>query len=290
VLNVQFSSQCSSSHADQARRTTLQFFDAPEEEYIVVFTSSTTASLKLVGESFPFTAGSKFILPVDAHNSLHGVRSFATAKGAEVVYLESPEEGGIFLDQIKVRHSFQSFGDFSCSIQGILDAPPGSKNGSAPSIFAFSGQSNITNTRTPLSIASYAKQRGYYTVLDAAALAPTCPISLRNSQVDAMAISFYKMFGYPTGVGALIMKREFAEMISRTKPWFAGGTVDFVQVPGNIVTYSELLEERFENGKPAVIVLSRRIRPVNPGDEEVLTAGSTVSMFFLQVSCPLTRH
>jgi molybdenum cofactor sulfurtransferase len=104
-LTWHLSSQRPSTHANHAQRATLQFFDAPEEEYIVVFTSSATASLKLVGESFPFATRSKLLLPVDAHNSLHGIRSFATSKGAEVLYMESPSEGGIFLEQVKVPNA-----------------------------------------------------------------------------------------------------------------------------------------------------------------------------------------
>jgi selenocysteine lyase/cysteine desulfurase len=43
-----------------------------------------------------------------------------------------------------------------------------------------------------------------------------------------VAISFYKMYGYPTGVGALIARRDALKMLER--PWFAGGTVNYVSV------------------------------------------------------------
>lgn len=59
-----------------------------------------------------------------------------------------------------------------------------------------------------------------------------------------MAVSFYKMFGYPTGVGALIVKESFLAKLKR--PWFAGGTVDVVQVPGTLVTRAMKLHEQFE--------------------------------------------
>ena len=38
-----------------------------------------------------------------------------------------------------------------------------------------------------------------------------------------MALSFYKMFGYPTGSGALIARKERSHKLER--PWFAGGTI-----------------------------------------------------------------
>lgn len=115
---------------------------------------------------------------------------------------------------------------------------------SAPCLYAITAQSNISNSKTPLSLAHYAASIGYHVLLDAAALAPTSILSLSDSAVDAMAISFYKMFGFPTGVGALIAKKTFLQQLRR--PWFAGGTVDIVQVPGEIMTRARQIHEQFE--------------------------------------------
>ena len=114
----------------------------------------------------------------------------------------------------------------------------------APSLFALTGQSNVTNSKNPLSLIQYAQSHGFFTLLDAAALAPTSTFSLADTPVDAMAISFYKMFGFPTGIGALIAKESFLAQLER--PWFAGGTVDVVQAPGQIVTLTSVMHERFE--------------------------------------------
>lgn len=111
-------------------------------------------------------------------------------------------------------------------------------------MFALTGQSNITNAKNSLSLIEYAASLGYHTLLDAAALVPTSVFSLSETPVDAMVVSFYKMFGFPTGVGALVVKKSFLAQLER--PWFAGGNVDVVQVPGNIVTRSHHLHERFE--------------------------------------------
>jgi molybdenum cofactor sulfurtransferase len=117
-------------------------------------------------------------------------------------------------------------------------------NSSTPSLFVLTAQSNVTNTKNPLSLVKHAASLGYCTVLDAAALAPTSVMSLTDNPVDAMAISFYKMFGFPTGVGALIAKESFLQQLKR--PWFAGGTVDVVQAPGNVFTMTDHIHERFE--------------------------------------------
>ena len=115
---------------------------------------------------------------------------------------------------------------------------------SAPSLFALTGQSNISNSKNPLSLIQYAASQGFCTLLDAAALAPTSVISLADTPVDAMAVSFYKMFGFPTGVGALVATESFLARLER--PLVAGGTVDVVQAPGGIVTMSADIHERFE--------------------------------------------
>ena len=43
-------------------------------------------------------------------------------------------------------------------------------------------------------------------LLDAAAFAPTQPLDLSQFPADFVAVSFYKMFGYPTGLGALLVR------------------------------------------------------------------------------------
>jgi selenocysteine lyase/cysteine desulfurase len=48
---------------------------------------------------------------------------------------------------------------------------------------------------------------------------------------DFVAISFYKIIGYPTGVGCLLMRRDRWESMAR--PWFSGGTVTIASVQGD---------------------------------------------------------
>ncbi|PFH52188.1 hypothetical protein AMATHDRAFT_74465 [Amanita thiersii Skay4041] len=225
--SVSNSSMLSLRCANEARTEVLRFFNAPSD-YTIIFTANATAALKLVGESFPFSPGSTYVLGTDSHNSVHGIREYALAKGASVCYIPSTSTGGFNVSTAKTT---------------LLANRPVSP---VPSLFALTGQSNISNCKNPLSVAAYASSLGYYTLLDAAALVPTTPFSLVDCPVDAMAISFYKMFGFPTGVGALIVKKSFLAQLKR--PWFAGGAVDVVQVPGTIVTRAHEAHEQFEDG------------------------------------------
>lgn len=126
---------------------------------------------------------------------------------------------------------------------------PRTRLAGSPCLFAMTGSSNVTNSKNPLSLITYASNLGYSTLLDAAALAGSSKISLRDTPVDAMAISFYKMFGFPTGIGCLVAKKSFLGQLKR--PWFAGGTVDVVQVPGVGFTAAQKIHEQFEVLSPS---------------------------------------
>ena len=95
------SSKLSAALTARARAAVLSFINAPPGS-TVIFTANASAALKLVGEAFPFTPRAAFILPEDAHNSVHGIREFAKAKGAPVVYLSSPPHGGVRVREVYV--------------------------------------------------------------------------------------------------------------------------------------------------------------------------------------------
>jgi selenocysteine lyase/cysteine desulfurase len=197
------SSLVSTRAIDRAREHVLRFFDAGDD-YVVCFTANTTAAIKLVAESFPFGPSAPFVLSADNHNSINGVREYARRAGAPIDYL--PLTSALRLDDPERR----------LAIAGT--------NG----LFAFPAQSNFSGVRHPLSLVGTAQSLGHRVLLDAAAYVPSHALSLREYPADFVAISFYKMFGYPTGVGALLARRDALDMLAR--PWFSGGTVDYASV------------------------------------------------------------
>lgn len=194
---------------EQARAYVLQFFNAPPDEYVVIFTPNASGALKLVGESYPFSANSHFALSADDHNSVNGIREFARARGAAVSYapLTTPE---LRLDLTR--------------LDAILDqADPAQHN-----LFAFPAQSNYSGVKHPLTLIEHARNKGWDVLVDGAAFAPTNRFDLGKWRPDFASFSFYKIFGYPTGVGALLARRNTLAKLQR--PWFAGGTVKIVSV------------------------------------------------------------
>ena len=72
---------------ERCRRHVLDYFNASPDEYVVIFTANASHALKLVGESYPFRPGDRFLLTFDNHNSVNGIREYDRAHGAETTYV-----------------------------------------------------------------------------------------------------------------------------------------------------------------------------------------------------------
>ncbi len=191
------------------RRQVLDFFHASPREYQVVFTANASHALKLVGESYPFGPGDRFLLTYDNHNSVNGIREYDRASGARTVYVPVLPPG-MRADQGRLEE--------------FWSRPAGAGN----NLFAFPAQSNFSGVQHPLEWIEPAQLAGWDVLLDAAAFVPTNPLDLSRWHPDYVALSFYKMFGYPTGVGALLARRPALHKLHR--PWFSGGTIRAVSV------------------------------------------------------------
>ena len=103
------------------------------------------------------------------------------------------------------------------------DAPAAARH-----LFAYPAQSNYSGVRHPLDWIDVAQERGWDVLLDASAYVPTNALDLSRWHPDFVAVSWYKVFGYPTGVGSLIVRR--AALARLRRPWFAGGTIGVASV------------------------------------------------------------
>jgi molybdenum cofactor sulfurtransferase len=211
---------------EQARHAVLEFFNASPEEYRVIFTPNATGALKLVGESYPFGPDDEYLLTFDNHNSVNGIREFARARGARITYVP------LLLPDMRVDEA---------GLASYLDrARPAGHN-----LFAYPAQSNFSGVQHPLEWIDQAQACGWDVLLDAAAFVPTNRLDLGRWRPDFVTISFYKMFGYPTGVGCLLARRDSLARLQR--PWFAGGTITVASVQGDTYYLAEG-EAAFEDG------------------------------------------
>jgi selenocysteine lyase/cysteine desulfurase len=197
---------------ERAREHVLRYFNADPSEYLAIFTQNATGALKLIGESYPFAPGDNYLLTFDNHNSVNGIREFARSAGATVTYI--PITGP------ELRADPRALAD------ALELAKPGAHN-----LFAFPAQSNFSGVQHPLEWIDLAHGHGWDVLLDAAAFAPTNRLDLSRRHPDFVDISFYKIFGYPTGVGCLLARKTTLSKLRR--PWYAGGTITFSSVVGD---------------------------------------------------------
>ena len=195
---------------ERTRRAVLDWFNAGDD-YTAIFTLNATGGLKHVGESYPFAAGGRLLLSVDNHNSVNGIREFALARGASVSYAP------LTMPELRID-------------EPAIDRLLATCDRGANNLFAFPAQSNFTGVKHPLELVERAHAHHWDVLLDAAAFVPTNRLDLQRVKPEFACVSFYKMFGYPTGVGCLLVRTTGLGKLRR--PWFAGGTVNFATVGG----------------------------------------------------------
>jgi selenocysteine lyase/cysteine desulfurase len=189
---------------EQAREAVLRYFNASPEEYAAIFTQNATGACRLVGEAYQFRPWSRLVLTTDNHNSVHGLREFAGVHHAPVGYIR--------LSTADLRNSDDD-----------VSAALGRGRKRRRGLFAYPAQSNFSGVQHPLSWVDMAQAAGYDVLLDAAAFVPTSRLDLGQVKPEFVAVSWYKVFGYPTGIGCLLARRDALARLRR--PWFSGGTV-----------------------------------------------------------------
>lgn len=219
-------SEASTVMVEETRERILAHFNASSKEYAVVFTPNATGAARLVGESYQFRRGTRLLMTSDNHNSIHGLREYAKAAGTRVKYIHSTSPD-LRVETATVRKALNA------STYGIVPVstvschvPPGRPR--RRGLFAFPAQSNFSGVRHSLSWIEMAQDAGFDVLLDAAAYLPTGTLNLAEVKPQFVMMSWYKLFGYPTGVGCLIVRRDAMARLRR--PWFSGGTIQAVSV------------------------------------------------------------
>ncbi len=192
---------------ERTRQAVLDYFNAAADEYAVIFTQNATSACRLVGEAYPFGPGSRLVLTADNHNAMNGIREFARAGGAAVRY------AGLAAD-LRVAEA---------EVAAALGRAGRPGRGGRRGLFGYPAQSNFSGVQHPLAWVDLAQEAGYDVLLDAAAFVPTNRLDLAVVKPEFVTVSWYKMFGYPTGIGCLLARREALARLRR--PWFSGGTV-----------------------------------------------------------------
>ena len=135
-----------------------------------------------------------FVYLLDNHTSVQGMREIAFTRAGRVSCVDCDKDAMITKEHVLYQNdNYQTGGN---------------------SLFAYPAQSNFSGKKYPMEWISKAQKgelgrmtlgEGHegrcYVVLDAACLVSTSLLDLRCYKPDFVTLSFYKMFGYPTGLG-----------------------------------------------------------------------------------------
>ncbi|KAF4552381.1 Molybdenum cofactor sulfurase-like protein 2 [Elsinoe fawcettii] len=220
---------------DSVRVKLLAFLKADPLDFDVVFTANATAAVKLVAEALrDHDTGFRYFYHNESHTSLVGVRELA-------------EKIRCFGTDVEIEAWLRE--------DSAPDAAP-----PRHTLFAYPAQSNLNGRLLPLTwCGDIRRHKGKtWSLLDAAAHLATAPIDLGDAAntPDFIALSLYKIFGFPD-LGALLVRRRSAHALYQRK-YFGGGTVDMVvndlspnKTPGNSymhVRKTTSIHERLEDG------------------------------------------
>ncbi|KAF8057669.1 hypothetical protein HT031_006018 [Scenedesmus sp. PABB004] len=247
---------------EAARRRVLAWLGAGDDEYDLVWTRGATESLKMVGEYFPWSASPDWTCPTSTppggvtddvvgtvsscgkplridddddaeggggarshfvytranHKSVLGVGAYAKDRGAALHCVDEPAMAAWLAEPPPPR--------------GAPARPAGGVGEEAParfSLVAYPAKDNYAGVLFPLEWVRQVHAKStpahrWLVLLDAAAFAPTHRLDLSVVPADFVALSFYKVMGFPTGLGALVVRRSSAALLH--KVYFGGGAVD----------------------------------------------------------------
>ena len=224
-----------------ARAETLAFLGTDPAAHTAVFTAGATAALKLVGECFAWSRDSVLCYLHDNHNSALGIREYARAAGVPESAVRTFDDAAAFLAYARatLAHAPHAQHLAVLPLQGNFD---GARHSTAVVAALRRLQAEHEDARVA------AGSTGFRVLLDAAAWVPHSALDLRAVAADYTCLSFYKVFGLPTGLGALVLRNDTALRALAHKTYFGGGTVSVSLQDTCHHVLRDTLAERFEDG------------------------------------------
>ncbi|MET9267246.1 aminotransferase class V-fold PLP-dependent enzyme [Amycolatopsis sp. NPDC004079] len=214
-----FASQVSTRLYERTRGVLRRFVDARSGDS-VIFTRNTTDAFNLLAKALPRKT-SVVVFDSEHHAALLPWR------GPNVRRVQLP----------RTRLAAVSVVD-----EALAECPQG------PRLVVVAGASNVTGELLPVAeIAAVARKHGARVALDAAQLAPHRRISLRELDVDYVALSGHKLYA-PFGAGALVGRSDW---LRAAEPYLAGGGATKLVTEEAVVWNSG--EERHEAGSPNTV-------------------------------------
>lgn len=235
---------------ERARALVAKRFNVADP-HCVIWTSGTTHALNLVAQGLESQIGENdeiIISIAEHHANFITWQQLAQRSGAKLIVL--PLNSDYLIDENVLRQALS----------------PRTK------IVAFNLVSNVTGIRQPAEqlISLIRQQSNAKIVLDIAQAVCTEKVDIQRLDADFYAFSAHKIYG-PTGVGALLGKRESLEQL---RPLFYGGKM-LQNVTEQTLTLADL-PYRLEAGTPniaGIIGFGKVLEWLDKWDFEMLNSG-----------------
>jgi cysteine desulfurase/selenocysteine lyase len=211
---------------ENAREKVRDFINAPAADQ-VIFTSGGTDAINLVASALGRSIGSgdEIVLSqMEHHSNIVPWHFLRERNGAVLKWAPIRDDGSFDLAAFEAQLS------------------------SRTKIVALTHMSNVLGTVTPAKeIVRIAHARSIPVLFDGCQASVHQTIDVQGLDCDFYVVTGHKLYG-PTGIGALYMKREWAERL----PPFKGGGEMIDEVHFDRVTYGRS-PQRFEAGTPPIV-------------------------------------
>ena len=177
---------------EKTRKEVLNFIGLNEEEYTLIFTSGATEAIKFIGYNFQFN---KFSYTRCNHNSITGLRKLI-------------KEINVLDDDFNIINSW------------------GESDKEGINLIAYPLESNFSGKLFPLSKVNELQNKNTFVLLDCAKYLTCRKLDLSVAKPDFIPVSFYKLFGMPTGLGALCIRKRALPHLK--KDYYGGGTYSVI--------------------------------------------------------------
>ncbi|KAI9350583.1 pyridoxal phosphate-dependent transferase [Zopfochytrium polystomum] len=243
---TRFREHFDSIHHHALRSCILSLLGVSLETHSLIFTTSATGAFKLVAEARSWRNARLWRLS-DSHTSVVGMREYVhrdclatqqqqqrddnSEQQPSHSYEDNRQDVSLAPDEVEAyleRHLAQGQnGESSFSENAAGD--PGSRRYVDHDLFVFPAQSNFNGRQFPLrwirqfQSLRFAREndsrvgntgRNWLVMVDAAAHGP---INLRDHPADMVVLSMYKLFGFPTGLAALIVENNVVPFLIRSQ-------------------------------------------------------------------------
>lgn len=189
----------------EVSRRVYRLLDANESDYELMFTSGSTEALRIVAEYFSCDSGSRVAIPTAVHTSVLGMVGPLQSRGAEVIQ----------------RH----WGEL---VQNLWRLDYGSSNNLlvVPLECNWGGDS-LQQEELASQIKELQRQHQYSVCIDATKAVATRPVSVHQlNRPTFVCLSFAKLCGAPTGLGALLIRRDRRALLRHDpqRDYYGGGS------------------------------------------------------------------